>query len=108
MKSLNGFQADYVYDDPKTDGLKNVHVSIELRDDYFDLFLTVDDFVSREQLEIILDQLNDSVFRVMRISIVRDCNVILRIKQADDSFKEYNVNVVDSKISVMSVSQFER
>lgn len=101
MAQLNCFETDYVYSDMKTEEYKNIHITLKVDGDYFDLCLYSDEFINKKQMEIILNQLAGA-FRNLRISIVKECRVILIVKDV-----KYNVDVYDTGIMVSDISMLD-
>lgn len=98
MPGINCFETDCVYEDKESGEFRNIHIKLEVVDDYFELLLISDEMINKKFVEETLTLISTSMFQNFRISIVKDCIVKLKVKN-----QVYSVNVIDTGIKVIDM-----
>lgn len=98
MNRIDSFETDFVYSDIKTDELKNVHIKLNVDGDEFLLDIFSEEPLLKNELEEILNQLNASFFRRVRISITSECKIIARTPRDENLIKVEDSGIIVKRI----------
>lgn len=99
MNKIDCFETDFVYSDIKTEELKNVHIKLNVENDNeFLLDIFSEEPLLKNELEEILNQLNTTFFKKVRISITNECKIIARTIEDKSLIKVADSGIVVKKI----------
>jgi len=102
MPGINRFETDCIYEDKTCGEFRNIHISLEVKNDCFELMLESDEMVNKEFIQETLMLISTSMFQNFRISLVKDCIVKLKVKD-----KIYEVDIIDTGIRVTDIIELK-